>query len=389
MVNKPGKRKIGLILTGGGARAAYQVGVLKAIAQMLPKDASNPFPILCGSSAGAINATALAIYARRFNEGVRRLNYVWKNFHVHQVFRADALGVFLNGVHWLAAIMLGGLGKYSPQALLDRSPLRTLLEKFLPCAEIQASIDAGAVHALSVTASGYGSGQSVTFFQGIDTLMSWKRVNRVGCAANITIDHLMASSAIPFVFAPIKINREYFGDGSMRQTAPVSPALHLGAERVVVIGVRPEQGEYSARPDPREYPSLAQVAGHVLNSIFLDSLEADLERLRRINKTVSLIPSQYLQEGAVRLRKVEPLVISPSQDVEKIAARYVHYLPRPVRFLLRGLGALNRRGSNLVSYVLFEKPYCRELISLGYADAMMRRHEIMDFLDLGGDLGVN
>lgn len=376
------KPKTGLILAGGGARAAYQVGVLRAIAEMLPPDSPNPFPILCGTSAGAINATTLAIYATRFREGVRRLSHVWRNFHVHQVFRVDARGVLASGLRWSAAMLLGGLGQRNPHALFDRAPLRRLLQRTMPCEKIQQSIEAGALHALSVTASGYGSGQSVTFYQGVSSLTAWRRARRVGAAANITIDHLMASSAIPLVFAASRINREYFGDGSMRQIAPISPALHLGAERVLVVGVRHEAPPVPARADINEYPSLAQIAGHVLNSIFLDSLEADLERLQRINKTISLIPSEQLREGGVTLRKVDVLVISPSADLEKIAARHAHHLPRTVRFLLRGLGAFNRNGSNLVSYLLFEKPFCRELIDLGYQDAMHRREEILRFLDM-------
>lgn len=376
------KPKTGLILAGGGARAAYQVGVLRAIAEMLPPDSPNPFPILCGTSAGAINATTLAIYATRFREGVRRLSHVWRNFHVHHVFRADTRGVLASGLRWSAAMLLGGLGQRNPHALFDRAPLRRLLQRTMPCEKIQQSIEAGALHALSITASGYGSGQSVTFYQGVSSLTGWRRARRIGSAANITIDHLMASSAIPLVFAASRINREYFGDGSMRQIAPISPALHLGAERVLVVGVRHESPPPPARADINEYPSLAQIAGHVLNSIFLDSLEADLERLQRINKTISLIPSEQLREGGVTLRKVDVLVISPSADLEKIAARHAHHLPRTVRFLLRGLGAFNRNGSNLVSYLLFEKPFCRELIDLGYQDAMHRREEILRFLDM-------
>jgi len=379
------KPKVGLILAGGGARAAYQVGVLKAVAEMLPPDCPNPFPILSGTSAGAINATTLAIYATRFHEGVRRLVHVWQNFHVDQVFRADAPGVLANGLRWFAAMMAAGLGRRNPHALLDRAPLRRLLYRTMPLARIQEAINAGALHALSITASGYGSGQSVSFFQGAPSLATWKRARRVGSAANITLDHLMASSAIPFVFAAVKINREYFGDGSMRQMAPISSALHLGADRVLVVGVRQEDSSAAARVEADEYPSIAQIAGHVLNSIFLDSLEADLERLQRINKTIRLIPAHHLRESGVTLRGVDVLVISPSEDLEKIAARHAHHLPRSIRFLLRGLGAFNRNGSNLVSYLLFEKPFCRELIDLGYKDAMHRKEEILRFLEMSSE----
>ncbi len=376
---------VGLILSGGGARAAYQVGVLKAIAELLPPEAPNPFPVICGTSAGAINATALAIYAGRFHGAVRRLNYVWRNFHAGHVYRADALGILRTGLHWLAALLFGGLGRYNPRALLDRAPLRALLEEYLPCERIQDAIDAGVLRALSITCYGYSSGESVTFYQGVATLSPWKRVRRVGCPSNITIDHLMASSAIPFVFAAERIHREFFGDGTMRQSAPISPALHLGAERVLVIGVREAQEGHAPRVRAAQYPSLAQIAAHVLNSIFLDSLDADLERLTRINRTLGLIPPERLHEGEIRLRPVDALVIAPSEDLEKIAARHAHHLPRPVRYLLRGVGAFNRNDTNLVSYLLFEKPYTRELIALGYADAMQRRETIAEFLGIGSD----
>lgn len=374
------KPVVGLVMAGGGARAAYQVGVLKAIAEMLPEGCPNPFPVLSGVSAGAINAAALAIWARRFHSGVRRLHYVWRNFHVHHVYRADALGLIGTGAHWLAALLLGGLGRRNPHALLDRAPLKDLLVRHMPCEEIQASIDAGALRALSVTCSGYNSGESVTFYQGVDRIAPWKRASRFGTAARITVDHLMASSAIPFLFAAVPINREYFGDGSMRHAAPISPALHLGADRVLVIGVREETTPLAPRLHEPEYPSLAQIAGHVLDSIFLDALSADLERLQRINKTISLIPEDTLQENGMTLRDVRVLVISPSEDLERIASRHVHVLPRTLRFLFRRAGVFKRGGSNLLSYLLFEKPYTNAVMALGYADAMVRRKEILEFL---------
>lgn len=378
MADKP---KVGLVLAGGGARAAYQVGVLRAIAEMLSREAPNPFEVICGTSAGAINAATLAIFARHFHRAVRRLNLVWENFEVGHVYRADLFSILSTGFRWFLAIVLGGLGRRNPPALFDRAPLRQLLETRLPCEQIQKSIDAGYLHALSVTCSGYHSGESVTFYQGTETLKPWKRVRRMGAAATITIDHLMASSAIPFLFAAEKIHREYFGDGSMRQTAPLSAAVHLGAERVLVVGVH-QGADGDGRAPDGQYPSLAQIAGHVLNSIFLDALEADLERLKRINRTIDLIPQHHLREGGVTLRKVDVLVISPSEDPEKVAARHMHQLPRTVRYLLRGVGARRRVGANLVSYLLFERPYCRELIDLGYKDAMHRKEEILRFLDM-------
>jgi NTE family protein len=378
------RQRIGLILSGGGARAAYQVGVLKAIAQMLPKEAPNPFPIICGTSAGAVNSAALAIYARRFQEGVKRLVTIWENFHVHHVFRADTIGVAANGARWIGALLLGGMGRYNPVSLFDRTPLQELLTKYLPVKRIQASIDAGALRAVSISASGYTSRQSIAFYQGVKSLSPWQRARRVGCATEITIAHLMASSAIPFVFPAVEIDREYFGDGSMRQMAPISPALHLGADRVLVVGVRQTSTVTPPRPEQSPaYPSFAQIAGHALNSIFLDSLETDLERLRRINRTVRLIPPKQLRDSGINLRPIEVLVISPSEDLGKIANRHKDALPAPVRFMLRRIGALNREGSDLVSYLLFEEPYCRELIDLGFADTLKRKEEVLTFLGLG------
>ena len=372
------KPKVGVILTGGGARAAYQVGVLWAISRLLPRNAPNPFPIICGTSAGAINAAALAVNATGFRAGVGQLMSVWRNFHVDQVYRSDPAGVFVSGARWIAALLVGGLGKHNPISLLDNSPLEKLLRYKLEFKGIQESIDRGALSALSVTASGYTSGQSVTFYQGVPELSPWKRARRLGIPTQISLEHLLASSAIPFVFPAVKINREYFGDGSMRQFAPISPALHLGAERVLVVGVA--LAEETRRVKSEGYPSLAEIAGHALNSIFLDGMEVDLERLRRINKTINMVPPKVLENSQLFLHHVDVLVISPSETIESIAAKHVHSLPRTIRFLLRGVGATRRSGSNFASYLLFEKPFCRELMDLGYHDAMSQKQEILKFL---------
>ena len=377
-------QKMGVIMSGGGARAAYQVGVLKAVASILPANIANPFPIICGASAGAINAAALAVYADNFQNAVRRLERVWGNFHVHQVFRTDVRGMVGNWAKWWASILSSGFGgRQYPMSMFDRAPLRVLLDRYLPCERIQSAIDSGWLEALSITASGYSSGQSVSFYQGTSQATPWKRAARIGVPTTLTTEHLMASSAIPLVFEAVRIHREFFGDGSMRQTAPFSPALHLGAEKLLVIGVRQELGGQPPRiPENIEYPSIAQIGGHVLSSIFLDALEADLERLRRINETVRLIPDEERARNngrRIRLRPVDTLLIAPSQNIGEIAMRHKQHFPRSVRVMLRGMGAWKRSGGDLLSYLLFEKPYCRELIDLGHHDAMLRRAEIEVF----------
>ena len=377
------EKRIGLILTGGGARAAYQVGVLKAIAEFLPRRAHSPFPIICGTSAGAINAATLAVNAGNFSMGVQYLVNTWKTFHANQIYRTDALGVFNNTVLWVVGLIFSAIGinKLTKVSLLDNSPLVELLEEMLPCEKIQQSIDAGLLHALSITASGYGSGQSVTFYQGAKQIVPWKRTGRAGVPTQIEINHLLASSSLPFIFPATLIHREYFGDGSMRQIAPLSPALHLGATSIMVIGVTSsETASRAERTDISEYPTLAQIAGHALNSIFLDSMEVDLERLKKINDLVDIMPNEVRER--TNLKKIDVLIVSPSQPLEKIAERYTAELPWTIRLLLRLIGVRHRSGGTLVSYLLSEKKFCRALIDLGYQDALKRRAEITDFLDV-------
>lgn len=377
------EKHIGLVLTGGGMRAAYQVGVLKAIAELLPSRAHNPFSVICGTSAGAINAAAIAVSMQNFRQAVLYLVNTWRNFHANQIYRTDAIGVFKNTLLWLVGLLFSALGitRLRKVSLLDNSPLNELLEKMLPYEQIQAGIDAGLLHALSITASGYGSGQSVTFYQGSSQIVPWKRTGRAGVPTQIDIRHLMASSSLPFIFPATLIHREYFGDGSMRQIAPLSPALHLGATSVMVIGVTANgHVEQPPRTDISEYPTLAQIAGHAMNSIFLDSMDVDLERLKKINDLVKLMPDEVRKRS--NLKHVDVLVLSPSQPIEKIAEKHAAELPWTIRLLLSLIGARQRSGSTLISYLLSERKFCRALIDLGYQDAMNRRDEILRFLEV-------
>jgi len=376
------KPKVGLVMMGGGARAAYQVGVLKAVAQLVKKGEPSPFKIISGISAGAINATALASAAHNYHKAIFRLMTIWGNFHCDQIFRTSASGILKTSAHWLIGMMLASVAKNRPMYLLNRAPLYELLNNYLHTRGIQRNIDNGHLHAVSVTASGYQSGHNVTFFQGHPDIKSWKRSRRIGCREKINVGHLMASSAIPFVFKAEKINREFFGDGSIRLIAPLSSSLHLGADRLLIIGNRKEDEDVNQRVNQLNSPSFAEIASHVLNSIFLDSLEADIERLVRINNTVKKIPDNTIMEHDIPLRNIDTLLVSPSEDIGKLATPYARDMPLSIRLLLRGIGAMRTEGSSLMSYLLFEKSYCRDLIDLGYEDTLSKKDKIKDFLML-------
>lgn len=369
-----------LVLTGGGARAAYQAGVLKAIAELAPDPRCNPFPILCGTSAGAINAATLASGAEDFGASVRNMLDVWQNMHAAQVYRADPAGIAASGARWLSALAFGWFSRRAPRSLLDNSPLPQLLEAHVRFPHIERAIEGGSLYAVSITCSGYTSGQSVAFFQGHAELDDWRREQRVGARVRLTTEHLLASSAIPFVFPAVRLRREWFGDGSMRQISPISPAVHLGAERILIVAPgRMHEPEAGSRQD--SYPTLAQIAGHTLSAIFLDTLAVDIERLQRINATLESIGPEGRRKAGIPLRPIRTLVIAPSQRLDFLAARHARALPWPVRALLRGVGAMNRKGGALTSYLLFEAPYTCALIELGYHDTMERAAEVRDFLE--------
>jgi len=369
-----------LILPGAGARGAYQVGVLKAIATLLPRRAVNPFSVISGTSAGAINAAVLASGASQFALAVSEMERVWSSFEVHQVYRSDSWTMLRSSLHWLSAVVFGGLGVKNPLSLLDNQPLRELLDKNINPQNIERSIKAGHLDALAITASSYSSSRSVTFFQGDSSLKAWARVRRFGKPTKIDIDHLMASSAVPFIFPPVKIGSGYFGDGAMRHGAPLSSAIHLGADRMLVIGVRDEHSDPEPNESiPADVPNLAHLAGYMLDTLFMDGLYSDLERLKRINIMLEQLDHE-LSGSIAQLRPLSTLVIAPKEDMRQVAARHVHELPRAVRLLLRGLGAMNRDGMMLISYLLFESGFTRELIEMGTRDAMEVEDDLKAFL---------
>ncbi|MET0352251.1 MAG: patatin-like phospholipase family protein [Rhizobacter sp.] len=383
----------GLILTGGGARAAYQVGVLKAVAQIrrdaAPWRKDNPFPVITGTSAGAINAAALASHCDDFDNAVSQLCNVWENFRADQVYRSDALGVIKTGARWLTMMSLGWViarwRRARQRSLLDNAPLEDLLHLLVRVDRLQALMKSGHLQALAVTASSYNSGTHVTFYDSVKDFVPWNRSQRVAVRDTITVPHLLASAAIPFVFPPVQLgfdgSTEYFGDGSMRQSAPISPAVHLGASRILVIGAGRMHEPPGQRKVKGTYPNLAQIAGHALSNIFLDALAVDVERLQRINNTLALLPPEALANTS--LRPIDVLVIAPSERLDDLAAKHLDSLPAPVRALLRGVGVSGKgsdaRGAALASYLLFESPYTRELVALGVSDTLARRDEVTKF----------
>jgi NTE family protein len=371
-----------LILSGGGARAAYQVGVLLGVSDILP-ELKNPFPIISGTSAGAINAAALAAYSGSYHDAAHSLAETWRELEINHVFRDDWRSLAKGILKTCTAFFhQGTLGK-KPIALLDNSPLRDLLTRVIDFDQLDKNIELGHLRALAITALGYNSGESVSFFQGNAELRGWRRYRRVGTPHKISVEHLLASSAIPAVFPTVKLSREYFGDGAMRQMAPISSALHLGADRVFVIGVSGNRSAGTAGKfiPPKASPSIAQILGQVMNAAFIDSLEGDIEHLEKINTLLELVPENERQ-GSTRLRKVETLIISPSKRLDRIAGRKVRHLPRPMRALLRSSGATTKGGgSAAASFLLFSHEYCHELIDLGYSDAMWERDKIEKFFE--------
>ncbi|MEG0922066.1 MAG: patatin-like phospholipase family protein [Comamonas sp.] len=390
----PDESPTAIVLSGGGARAAYQVGVLQALSR-LRKNAGadrdpSPFPICVGTSAGAINAAGLACGADHFDQAVQRLSRVWRNFSTSQVYRADAFGVMRSGARWLSLLTLGwALTRWhhsKPRSLLDNTPLLDLLAAELPLEKIPHLLHNGQLAALAITASSYTTGEHITFYEAGPHVPAWSRTQRRAIQDRIRLQHLMASSSIPFIFPPTELNvrgqYNYLGDGSMRQTAPLAPAVHLGAKRIVVVGVgRSHEVVNLPQGEHPPFPSLAQVAGHALSTIFLDALSLDVERAQRINHTLSLIPPAERERAA--LRPLDLLVFTPSQSLDAMALAHLQELPTPVRALLGAMGVSvhnhNIGSAALASYLLFESGYTRALMALGRADTMARSDEVRAF----------
>jgi NTE family protein len=366
---------LALVLTGGGARSAYQIGVLRAIAEICPRG-RNPFQVIVGTSAGAVAASVLASEAVHWRRAVAGLEDVWAHFRSEQVFRVDPWHMVRSGVHWMLSLISGGLLLSPPKSMLDNRPLRELLSRNVNWPGVRKSIDRGHLRALALCATSYVTGQSVAFYDGQEWIKDWARAQRVGRRATLTLDHLMASVAIPLLFPPMQLGEEHFGDGAMRQISPLSPAVHLGADRVLIIGVRARRAAGVAVASlPIEPPTPGQIFGYMLDTLFTDQIYGDLEQLERINELVHAAP-----EHARGARAIDTLMLAPSVDPREVAARHIEEVPRSLRSLLRVIGARDVEGSQLASYLMFEGGYTRELIEMGYKDAMEARCALHAFV---------
>lgn len=376
--------KRGLVLTGGGARAAYQAGVLRAISDIYDGKTC-PFGILAGVSAGAINAVFLAAYAQDFKSGCEALWNIWAKIQTNRVFFTGALSLGRISLNWMTQLSMGGLVKgHRASYLLDTAPLRELLQSTVNFDLIKENISAGVLDGLAVSATNYLSGTVVSFFEGSPQALPWQRSTRIGKRAPITVEHVMASAAIPIFFPPVRLQGSYFGDGCIRFGSPLSPAIHLGADKVMAIGIRHNRSEQKTlelnQMEIQEPLALADIVGVLLNAVFLDSLDTDVERMERINNTVALVPVEKHGEIPSHLRKIPILAVRPSTDLGNLAARFFHEFPSTIRYLLRGIGASDEKGSDLLSYLAFDGSFTAPLLELGYKDAMARKDDIKKFL---------
>lgn len=369
--------KIALVLQGGGARGAYQVGAIRAMAEIAGPGRS-PFQIVCGASVGAINASAVAIAATDFRAGAAHLDDLWRGLDSRAIFDTRALPLIATGARWAMTPVLGPLGLTTTGGILDYAPLRALLRQEFSQDRLRAAIDSGALHAICITATSYTQDLSVTYYQGRDEIADWERARRRGIRVALDPEHLLASAALPFAFAPVRLDEGYFGDGALRLNAPLSPAIHTGAEKIVVITTR--DGLPDAPGLRKGTPSLGAMAGHALDILFNDNLEADYERLTRVNETLSLIPPEA--RAATPLKPIEALLLRPSQDVRAIAKAEAGSLPRALRLMVRGLGSTQGDGQ-IESYLMFEPAFIGRMIDLGYADTMARADEIRTLFDMG------
>ena len=370
-----------LVLSGGGARGAYQVGVITAIADIAKSlNVKSPFKIYSGVSAGAINSVFLASGADDFHKSAHELSKLWSQIHSDQVFKTDALSLGKIGLKLMGELSFGGMSGTSPgKALLDTSPLADLIKNNTNFSNIEKHIESGDLHAIGVSALDYKTSTAITFVEGHKNCQDWIRARRQSEKVKLRAEHIVASSAIPLLFLPGQVDDRWFGDGCVRNSTPLSPALHLGATQLMVIGVRKTDSTAFDKKmmTTNHPPSLALVVNVLLNSVLMDGIETDIERLGRINEFLKRVPEEH--HAHLNFKAVEHVWVHPSEDIGQIAAGMSSRLPRVIRYLLKGLGPLED-ASEIISYLLFEPEFCSRLIDIGYRDAMNQKEQISNFL---------
>ncbi|UCG88742.1 MAG: patatin-like phospholipase family protein [Gemmatimonadota bacterium] len=367
---------LALVLSGGGARASYQVGVLAAITERVPELEA---PILTGVSAGAINATSLASSPGSFSSAVGTLRREWKGLTADNVYCVRPTSIVRSSFRWLLRVLLrrrSGPGVL--RGLMDMTPLRQFLSETLVLDGIARNVAAGRLDAVALSATSYTTGRTITFVQGHENVPVWERALRAAVRTELRLDHVLASAAIPIVFAAVKLEDGFYGDGSVRQTAPLAPAIHLGARRLIAISMRMPRGPVAPSVPIGDYPAAAEVVSLLFNAVFLDSIDADAERLERVNQLVAALPAGQASPGG--LRKVDLLLLRPSRDLGALAKGHETKLPSLVRFAVQGMGGRRARGSDLVSYLMFEPSYTETLMDLGYSDASAQWPRIEEFV---------
>ena len=368
------ENKVGLVLPGGGARGAYQIGVLKGITEILADRAINPFSVISGTSVGAINASVIASKADSFVDAVDLLNDIWGTFQTNRVYKTDNLTMFKSSLHWLVTLVSGGALVKNPKSLLNNSPLRTLLMENINLDHIRSNIDEGNLEAFAITAAGYSSRKSITFFQSNKKNINWEKFRRQGVESKIGTDHLMASVALPLIFPAVKIDNEFFGDGAMRHATPLSPAIRLGAEKLLIITT--DNNKKNPDTDDRDHPSIGEIGGYMLDALFSSGLLSDLERLDRINQIIKHSSNGQISTASKQMKHLDYCIISPSKDINLIAEEHFNEIPYSIKLLLRGLGLRNQSQSELLSFLLFESSFTQELIKLGFQDAIEHKQHI-------------
>jgi NTE family protein len=377
----PDYGELALVLTGGGARGAYQVGVLRHLASRFPE---LRIPILTGVSAGGVNVAHLAQHRGTFRESVEQLVALWRGLAPSHVFRVDASSLLRNAARWGARLVSGGVGTGvgATRGLLDTAPLRGYLEGALRperglLTGVDYNLQRGTLRAVALGTTSFTTGQSIMWVQG-RAIELWERPRRRSVHTQLGLDHVMASAALPLLFPAVQIGKEWHGDGGVRLAAPLSPALHLGAHKIIAVATRYERTSAEADvPDVVGYPPPAQVLGVLYNAIFLDLIDQDVIRLARMNKILRAVPEEK-RDG---LRIVDILVVRPSRDLGRIAKEYEVRLPRAFRFVTRGTGTRETASPDFLSLMMFQDDYISRLIELGEADAAARSDEIGAFLD--------